>query len=274
MDIASWNPQEIAVLMFLHEPVENKILLIHKLRGHGKGKINAPGGRCERQESPMGAAVRETLEEVGITVHSCEERGKLRFIFADGYQLEGRIFWSDVFSGKAINTPEAIPFWCNVNEIPYDKMWEDDRLWLPEVIKGNYIESFFTFDGDNMNSHDIISLMPEDPERKLCLNPEPLHCTENYDRELLQEIYNKLLAAGNVILGSLNKHSQSSSIQNDLLIPMIDFCETHCFTQLKHATKLLSSEVESNLSSLKKNGFILSYLNAISFLQEKILAFP
>jgi hypothetical protein len=27
------------------------------------------------------------------------------------------------------------PYWFLLNEIPYDKMWEDDKIWLKEVLK-------------------------------------------------------------------------------------------------------------------------------------------
>ena len=33
-------------------------------------------------------------------------------------------------------TAEAIPFWCDVGDIPYERMWDDDRVWLPQLIEG------------------------------------------------------------------------------------------------------------------------------------------
>jgi hypothetical protein len=27
------------------------------------------------------------------------------------------------------------PEWFNIKNIPYDKMWEDDKIWLPEILK-------------------------------------------------------------------------------------------------------------------------------------------
>lgn len=26
------------------------------------------------------------------------------------------------------------PEWYNLDEIPYDKMWKDDPIWLPRII--------------------------------------------------------------------------------------------------------------------------------------------
>ena len=38
------------------------------------------------------------------------------------------------------------PRWFKLNEIPYDQMWEDDKSWLPKVLKGERIEGDFLFD--------------------------------------------------------------------------------------------------------------------------------
>lgn len=152
-DLTTWNPQDLAVLCFIRE--QNSLLLIHKKRGLGAGKINAPGGKCEAGEQPIDTAIRETREEVCVTPVSLTEHGTLRFAFSNGYQLEGRIFIADGFHGIPQETDEAAPFWCRIEDIPYKDMWEDDILWLPYVLTGGYIEANFTFDGDRMTSHTI-----------------------------------------------------------------------------------------------------------------------
>jgi hypothetical protein len=40
------------------------------------------------------------------------------------------------------------PKWFDIDKIPYDKMWVDDVLWLPKVIKGEYVKGNFYF-GEN-----------------------------------------------------------------------------------------------------------------------------
>lgn len=44
-DWTGWVPRERAVLVFLRDG--DQLLLIHKKRGLGTGKVNAPGGRVE-----------------------------------------------------------------------------------------------------------------------------------------------------------------------------------------------------------------------------------
>ncbi|RKX74483.1 MAG: NUDIX hydrolase, partial [Spirochaetes bacterium] len=57
---ATWKPVEEAVLCFIRDRKEEKVLLIHKKTGLGAGLINAPGGRIDPGETPEEAAVRET----------------------------------------------------------------------------------------------------------------------------------------------------------------------------------------------------------------------
>ena len=42
---ASWQPQVRATLLFVIK--EGQVLLIHKKRGLGQGKVNGPGGKIE-----------------------------------------------------------------------------------------------------------------------------------------------------------------------------------------------------------------------------------
>lgn len=130
----------------------DEVLLIHKKRGLGKGKINAPGGKLEEGESFREAAIRECQEEVGLTPLNPHKVGELRFRFMDGYSLYGEVFWAYDYRGIARETDEADPFWCPLHSIPYQSMWRDDPLWLPLVIQGFHIAGWFDFDGDIMLS--------------------------------------------------------------------------------------------------------------------------
>lgn len=152
-DWEAWKPTETAVLCYIFK--DGQVLLIHKKRGLGRGKINAPGGRIEEGETPVQTAVRELQEEVGITPLSPFEVAHLSFVFTNGYSLKGHVFFARDFEGTVIETDEAVPFWTPVGDIPYDRMWEDDRLWLPRTIEGSFIEARFIFDGDTMVSHHI-----------------------------------------------------------------------------------------------------------------------
>lgn len=152
-DWVQWRPKDLATLLFLFRGDE--VLLIHKKRGLGMGKINGPGGRLEPGESYPAAAVRETEEETGLRVSGLWETAELSFVFVDGYSLHAKIFFADRFEGEPSESDEAIPFWCPVKEIPWHRMWADDPLWLKPALLGNYVTGRFIFDGDDMLSHEL-----------------------------------------------------------------------------------------------------------------------
>lgn len=154
-DWSSFVPTEHAVIAFARR--DDHILLIHKKRGLGAGKINGPGGRIEPGESPRQAAVRETWEEVGLTLRDPVETATLHFVFLDGYRLTVYVFVSYDFDGVLVETDEAKPFWVPITAIPYAAMWADDAHWLPEVLAGRYVEGRFAFDGDSMLSSSLES---------------------------------------------------------------------------------------------------------------------
>lgn len=129
--------------------------MIRKKRGLGAGKINGPGGRIEPGETPYEAAIRETQEEVGITLVDPKPHAELWFAFADGYTLFATVFVAYRHHGPLIETDEADPFWVSIANIPYEQMWQDDKLWLPEVLAGRPVIGKFFFDGDRMLEHRV-----------------------------------------------------------------------------------------------------------------------
>ncbi|MFP6872194.1 MAG: 8-oxo-dGTP diphosphatase [Verrucomicrobiales bacterium] len=155
IDWTSWQPSMRATLLFLQQ--DEEILLIHKKSGLGRGKINAPGGKIEPGETAAEAAIREIFEEVGIEARSPEEMGVLRFQFIEGdcLALHCVVFRSFDFDGEARETAEADPFWCPVGKVPYDKMWSDDRYWLPGLLRGNKFDGDFVFDDEELLWRDV-----------------------------------------------------------------------------------------------------------------------
>ena len=154
IDWADWQPKDPATLVFVIR--DGKILLIDKKTGLGKGKINGPGGKVEKGESPEACAVRECQEELGITVSKLRYCGQHRFQFVDGYSLLVWVYSSDTFEGIPVETIEAKPLWFPLEEIPYEQMWEDDRLWLPMLLRGEQFQGRWLFDDDTMLDYELL----------------------------------------------------------------------------------------------------------------------
>jgi len=153
IDWTTWQPTEFATLCFVIR--DEQILLIHKKRGLGAGKINGPGGRLEMGETTVQGAVRETIEEIGVRPIGLEQAGELFFQFVDGYKLHVTVFSASDCEGQLIETDEAKPFWTNIASIPYNQMWQDDPYWLPLVVTGRKFRGFFAFQGDRLLNYKV-----------------------------------------------------------------------------------------------------------------------
>lgn len=159
VDWSRWTPREHATLLYIVR--DGHILLIHKKRGIGAGKLNGPGGRVAPRESPARAAVREVEEELGITPHGVDKRGEVWFHVLDGTAIRIHVFAAAGCAGEPRETEEAAPLWAPVDRIPYDRMWADDRFWLPHFLAGRKFAQRAVFDGDTLLAHEL-DLLPDD----------------------------------------------------------------------------------------------------------------
>jgi len=149
-----WEPTMRANLVFLVNGGE--VLLIHKKTGLGAGKINGPGGKLESGESALEAALREVEEELRIRARNLDEVGELHFDFVDGLRLHCAVFLGSEFEGVPVETSEAKPEWFAIEDIPYDRMWADDRHWLPQMLAGRRFRAWFRFDGEDMLTRELV----------------------------------------------------------------------------------------------------------------------
>lgn len=152
-------PSKKATLLFLMK--DEKILLAMKKRGFGKGRWNGVGGKLESGETIEEAAARECQEEIGVTPLEYRRVASLNFFFPTAkseWDQQVLVYLCSKWQGEPTETDEMKPEWYNINAIPYDNMWKDDKYWLPKVIKGNYVEAAFHFDdNDGVLSHEIRS---------------------------------------------------------------------------------------------------------------------
>jgi len=125
-----------------------------KKRGLGKGFWNGAGGKVEDGETLGGAVIRETNEEIGVDVDHIVKVALLHFYFPDdpqklGWNQDVHAFFAKKWKGKPKETEEMRPRWFKKSEVPYDKMWDGDNVWIPRVLKGDKIEAWFEFDDNS-----------------------------------------------------------------------------------------------------------------------------
>ena len=134
---------------------DGKVLLIRKKRGLGAGKINGPGGRLEKNETPEECAIRETNEELIINPINVRPAGELFFHAEDMPRIHGHVFIATDFDGTPTETEEAAPIWFALDDIPFEEMWEDDKYWLHQVLNGRSVRGYFTFVEEQLLDHDV-----------------------------------------------------------------------------------------------------------------------
>lgn len=140
----------------------DEILLAMKKRGFGEGKYNGVGGKIEFGETPEDAMIRETQEEINVTPIEYEKVGLIEF---DEYykgnkqNLVFHLYMVYDWTGEISESEEMSPKWFNINNIPYEKMFPDDKYWLPLILEGEKVKAYFDFDKNwNLLSKNIDDL--------------------------------------------------------------------------------------------------------------------
>ena len=131
---------------------EPEVLLGYKKTGLGTGKIVGLGGHVEGRESAAQAAAREVKEESGIAVaaDSLRAAAHITFLFPTrpAWDMNVEVFIGDVWSGAPAETDEIRPEWFPVAQLPFDRMWDDGKDWLPRVLAGERLRATFSYAPD------------------------------------------------------------------------------------------------------------------------------
>lgn len=141
--------KKILTLVLIQEA--RRVLLGMKKRGFGKGNWNGFGGKVKTGEETIEeGAKREVQEECGLIVSELDKVGILKFEFLGNPELlEVHVFSSSSYDGIPKESEEMQPRWFNIQRIPYDRMWPDDRFWFPLYLKGSRFTGYFVFEGLN-----------------------------------------------------------------------------------------------------------------------------
>ena len=70
-------------------------------------------------------------------------------------RIHCHVFTASDFSGSPTETDEAIPHWTRVEDIPFHEMWQDDQLWLPQVLAGSYVDGWFSFEAETLLDYEV-----------------------------------------------------------------------------------------------------------------------
>ncbi len=137
---------------------DGAVLLGRKRRGMGYGKWNGFGGKIEAGETMRQCAARELFEECGLTAapESLEMAADLYFCqLSDmSWSHAGVVYFARTWEGAPRVSDEMEPRWFTLAELPYEEMWEADKIWLPMVLAGKKLRGtvYFAEDGDHVTA--------------------------------------------------------------------------------------------------------------------------
>jgi mutator protein MutT len=151
-------------LVFLRR--DNEILLAMKKRGFGVNKWNGAGGKVEEGETPPQAAVREAEEEINVTPRNLQKVGEIDFYLTEepNFNHYAHIYTATEWTGEPQETEEMRPQWFKISDVPYDKMWGDDKYWLPDAIAGKRFKAMYKLDADDNIVESDVKYLTQDEE--------------------------------------------------------------------------------------------------------------
>jgi 8-oxo-dGTP diphosphatase len=147
-------PYQVCVAFLLRTRPDGRaeVLLGRKKTGLGSGNIVGLGGKLEPGESALQAIVREIEEEAGLIVDPADltEMGLMRFAFPfrQSWSQDSTVFVAERWEGEPQESDEVAPDWYALDALPLDGMWDDAKLWLPQVLAGRPTAGDFEFGED------------------------------------------------------------------------------------------------------------------------------
>ena len=98
------------------------------------------------------AAVRELREEAGLLADSERLEAVARLIFLFPTRPDGNhhmhVFLVRDWRGEPLESDEIEPQWHAIDALPFDRMWNDGRYWLPQVLAGQRLAATFIYGED------------------------------------------------------------------------------------------------------------------------------
>jgi 8-oxo-dGTP diphosphatase len=143
-------------------PSGAEVLLGLKKTGFGAGKWVGLGGHIEDGEKPEMAAVREVMEESSLIVpaDSLQHMASIEFRFPSrpSWDQTAQVYVTSAFEGEPAESDEVSPRWFAEGELPFTRMWDDARYWVPAVLAGRHVDVTISF-GDDCAT--VVGIEPE-----------------------------------------------------------------------------------------------------------------
>ncbi len=138
----------VGTICYLHS--NDSYLLGEKKYGGAQGKVNGFGGKIETTDQSIYDAVkREFREETSIQLNAPKYCGIIEIFKNETRKAIFYLFKADDFIGQPQESEEMKVYWVKNTEVPFEKMWASDALWLPLFLKNDNIRVKLYFQEGN-----------------------------------------------------------------------------------------------------------------------------
>ncbi len=141
-------------LIYLEQ--DQNYLMLHRTKKENDinhDKWIGVGGKMEENESPEDGAIREILEETGLTVlpENLQYRGLVTFVSDQSEGEYMHLFTAQQFSGTLKECDEGDLCWVPKKKVLALPTWEGDRLFLERIAGPNpFFVMKLVYEGDKL----------------------------------------------------------------------------------------------------------------------------
>lgn len=113
----------------------------------GKDLYAGIGGKVDANETTDECLEREIYEEIGVKVTKYQKLGQLKYINPHNpkWDMEGHFYLINKWVGKPQETDVIKPIWFDIEEIPTENMFTDNKYWLDLLFVGKRFKGVFLF---------------------------------------------------------------------------------------------------------------------------------
>lgn len=135
------------------------------------GKWNGLGGKCEADESPLEAAVRELAEESGLELPEAVFRPIGVILFPNFKAHKNEDWWVSVFVVQvspseeervcqmSLSGLEGELHWIDEADLLKLNLWKGDRYFIPWILEQRPFMATIWYEGQDVKRHWIRELM-------------------------------------------------------------------------------------------------------------------
>ena len=157
-DVPSENLDEYAMVVLVDRRSQSILLEVPNELGwrlHYGFRCVSTAAEDPAAEDPAAVVLTNLQEIFGAEQElSLRPAGMMLFTFTNHKPMRVKIFEANVGLEKVQQIGKVYKF----AEVPYDRMWADDIIWLPELLEkeGSYFEAHFVFQGTPCGSSPLL----------------------------------------------------------------------------------------------------------------------